>query len=266
MCLLLRVLQKSQAYCNHPRSVDWTSTVHGVRIAGELCAYAPVAGDATNVLLTAWLQRHFAAEDVGRVQLYEFLRCETRGTFLRCSRYGNDDKRIDYCVQVRSVLLPAMPLGGPAAAAAAVVGAAAVTPEAPLPAAAAAPHEATTWHGNVEVFYCARLPPMLGRNATEVNELLAVVQPLAEVQHFFREDMELSFIPADEVAAWDELREWMQSGELLAHMVSVSRAQSQLLGKRIVRIHDIVAKRCLLESEERDEMLVVQLQNLVEEL
>ena len=221
--------------------MDWTATIDGVRVAGELRPHPITVGNATDALLIAWLEQHFAPEDRGRLQLFQFLRCATRGIFLRCREYTNDDKRVDYCVQLRP------------------------RPDVVLDAPVAPLVEPATWYGNVNVFFCARLPPLMGRNAAVEHELLAVVQPFAEVPHFFA-DMDMPFLTAEEAPAWEKLRQWMHNGELLPHMVSVSRAQSLLLAKRVVRVADIAAKRCLCEISDRDTMFIVNLQNFVEEL
>lgn len=234
-------------------SVDWTLNVEDVRIAGTPHAYN-LADDGhqenVKLLLRAWVLERFGAEAMPNVTLHWFLRCETRGIFMRCATYGNDDKRVDYCVQVAASVEEA---------GAAVVAEAAAAAGAADAAGVANP--AADWHGAVEMFFCARLAPQPAHNVADVTEMIALVQPYAIVPHSYCSEAVASLPPG-----WEEMAQWITDRALLPHAVSVSREQSRLLPRRIVRLRDIVAKRCLLDSPSGDNMMIVRLQNRVEEL
>ena len=199
------------------------------------------------LLLRAWMLERFGAAAVPNVILHWFVRCETRGIFMRCVTYGNDDKRVDYCVQVAASVEDA---------AAATVGAAAAAG-----VAAGAANAADDWYGAVEMFWCARLAPQPASNVAGVTEMIALVQPYATVPHYYCSE-DLASLPP----GWEEMAQWITERALLPHAVNASRKQSQLLPRRIVRLRDIVAKRCLLDSPSGDSMMIMRLQNLVEEL
>lgn len=242
-------------------SVAWTVTVEDVRIAGTPQRYglAPDGErDDEKLLLGAWLQERFGEDDAADVSLYSFMRCETRRIFLRCKRYSDgsddhggavdaehaqaeatasntEDRRVDYCVQV------AEPMPG-------VVGAADAELEA-------------NWYCTVELMFAARLPPQLGRNAVAITEFLALVQPLAVVPHYV-DSVDVTQLPE----GWEKVAQWITGGELLSHAVTVSLRASALLPLRMVRLRDIVGKRCLLDTPGFDKAMVMRMQNFVEEL
>lgn len=232
-----------------------------VRVAGTPQRYG-LAPDGTRddekLLLGAWLQERFGEDDAADVCLYSFMRCETRRIFLRCKRYSddsdddggvvdaehaqaaakpsNEDRRVDYCVQV------AEPMPGGAD------GAADAEPEA-------------NWYCTVELMFAARLPPKLDRNAAAITEFLALVQPLAVVPHYV-DSVDVTQLPE----GWEKVAQWITGGELLSHAVSVSLRASALLPLRIVRLRDIVGKRCLLDTPGYDNAMIMRMQNFVEEL
>lgn len=229
-----------------------------VRVAGTPQRYglAPDGKrDDEKLLLGAWLQERFGEDDAAIVSLYSFLRCETRRIFLRCKRYSDghggavdaehaqaeaetsnmEDRRVDYCVQV------AEPMPGDAEAA-----------DAELDA---------NWYGNVELMFAARLPPQPGRNAAAITEFLALVQPFAVVPHYVN-SVDVTQLPE----GWEKVAQWITGGELLSHAASVSLRASALLPLRIVRLRDIVGKRCLLDTPGFDNAMIMRMQNFVEEL
>ena len=232
------------------RRVDISAVVGDVELAGPLTPFdlpADAANDtAETMALRAWLLQRFG-DATERVILSCFHRCRTRSMFLRATSYGNDDKRIDYCVQ----LAPTVDEVAVAEDAAAAPG-----------AAAAAAADTQPWLGLIETFWRATLRPGIGDGPEAVVvELVALVQPLAETPHRYR-DVDVHTLPS----GWRRMKAWIAAGALLPHVVSVSKATSAALPHRIVAVRNIVAKRCLLMTDDDDVMMVVQLQNSVEEL
>ena len=276
--------------------MDWGPTIGDVRIAGIMTEYsvmlAPQPESEVHACLRAWLDEHLTPVQRTTVLVRQFLRCKTRGMFLRCKTYGHDQRRVDYCVVIRSDAVVAEELhaigvaaaqhtqpedvGAGAAATAqttvedavpmedgmAVVGLAQAHPAAhpvappaavPAPAAVAAP---ATMLALIEVFFAIKLPE------TPQSELWAVVQPLAEIPHYYHA-VDATALPDE---TWASMRQWMQSGVLLRQATSISRTATAALPKKMVRLTDVLEKRCLLDTPGADCMMVARMQNFVEEL
>ena len=266
-------------------SVDWRCKFGEVRVAGDMPDFDMAMPDnvPARAALTPWLLRTFGQEAMGSLRMRRFLRCSVRGMFLRARLYGNDEKRVDYCVRVRSHAIAAPAAGAADDAAALMPAAGAVPPprdaadvEADVhraalgPAAAAAPNVNFAaaadadlpgdWFGLVDQFLLIETHVQGEAAALERMELVALVQPLVVIPHIY------TTAAVQLPAGWEQVTEWMQNGALLQHMVATSQEQSAPQALRVVPVANISAKRCLLSSKGSDRMLIVRMQNFVEEL